>query len=112
MSKTRSRTLCLLLFEGALSCLCGLSALVIRFGGEAHDVLVYRYGWVKILLATAVVQAAFYLFDLYDFGMIRQRDQLFVRILQALGLASIALAFIFYVVPRLTIGRGVFLVSM
>lgn len=70
------------------------------------------YGWIKILLLMVVVQGSFYISDLYDFRMIRNRTVLYLRILQAIGLASIALAVIFYALPQLMLGRGVFLVSL
>src|SRR5438874_2233344 len=106
LSNWRARTLSLLLIEGMLAVLCGVGALFIRFGSDAPGVLVLELGWLKILLSTVVVQGSFYLFDLYDLRMIRKSAVLMIRILQALGLASIALATIFYVVPQLTIGRG------
>lgn len=112
MSKNGSRTFSLLLVEAAIAVACGLAAIVIRFGPEAPEALGWEFGWLKILLATGIVQACFYLFDLYDLRMIRQRSVLFIRVLQALGLASIALATLFYMVPALTIGRGVFLISI
>jgi sugar transferase (PEP-CTERM system associated) len=112
LSKSGSRTLSLMLVEAAIAVACGLVALAIRFGAEAADVLLGQHGWLKILLVTAVVQASFFLLDLYDLRMIRQRSVLFIRVLQALGLASIALSTIFYVMPALMIGRGVFLISI
>src|SRR6185369_15404088 len=112
MSKTRSRTLCLLLVEALIAGSCGLAAIAIRFGSDARGVLVDDLGWLKVLLAVGLIQASFYLFDLYDLRLIRQHMVLFIRILQALGLASIALATIYYAVPRLTIGRGVFIVTI
>ena len=112
MSKTGSRTFSLLLIEAAIAVACGLAAIGLRFGHEAYEVLGWQLGWLKILLSTAIIQACFYLFDLYDLRMIRQRSVLFIRILQALGLASIALATIFYMMPGLTIGRGVFLIGI
>jgi sugar transferase (PEP-CTERM system associated) len=112
MSRNRSRLLCLLLFEGALTCLCGVAALFIRFHGEALAVLFEQQGWTKILLAMAVIQGSFYLFDLYDLNMIRKRFMLYVRILEALGFASIVLAVIFYALPDLMLGRGVFFLSL
>jgi sugar transferase (PEP-CTERM system associated) len=112
MSKNRSRTFCLLLIEALIAGSCGLTALAIRFGPDARAMLFGELGWLKILLAVGLIQASFFLFDLYDLRLIRQRVVLFVRILQALGLASIALATVFYAVPRLTIGRGVFFVTI
>jgi sugar transferase (PEP-CTERM system associated) len=112
MTKTRSRTLCLLLVEGAIAGSCGLAALAIRFGAGAPEALVTELAWVKILLVVGIVQTSFFLFDLYDLDTIRSSTTLLVRIPQALGLASIALATIFYAVPGLTIGRGVFFLTI
>lgn len=112
MSKNGSRSLALLIFESLLTCLCGIAAILIRFQSEWVEVLWSEYTWIKLLFLMIVVQGAFYLSDLYDLRMIRQRTVLYLRIFQAIGLASVALAILFYVVPTLMLGRGVFLVSM
>lgn len=110
--KNRSRKLCLLIFEGGLIYFCGVAATYFRFGADAPEVFMTQRGWLKILLLTVIGQGAFYLFDLYDFRMIRQHITLYTRIFQALGLEAITLALIFYMLPQVTIGRGVFLVSL
>lgn len=112
LSRNHSRTLCLLLFESILACLCGIAAVRIRFDSEATNALIAQRGITKILLMVVIVQAAFYLLDLYDFREVRKPGILYIRTLQALGLASIALAAIFYLFPRMLFGRGVFLISL
>ncbi len=112
MSKNGSRSFALLIFESWMTCLCGLAALYIRFSNEAVAVLTEGYGWLKILLLMVVVQGSFYISDLYDFRMIRNRTTLYLRIFQAIGMAAITLAVIFYALPQLMLGRGVFLVSL
>jgi sugar transferase (PEP-CTERM system associated) len=112
ISRNRSRALCILLFESLLTCLCGAAAIYIRFGSEATALLNSGAIWLKIVVLMLVMQGAFYIFGLYDFSMIRQRATLYMRIFQAMGLASIALAVIFYVIPQMILGRGVFLVSL
>ena len=112
MSKNGSRSFALLIFESWLTCLCGIAALYIRFNREAFEVITGDYGWLKILLLMLVVQGSFYISDLYDFRMIRNRTTLYLRIFQAIGIAAIALAVIFYALPQLMLGRGVFLVSL
>ncbi|MCI0392821.1 MAG: TIGR03013 family PEP-CTERM/XrtA system glycosyltransferase [Acidobacteria bacterium] len=112
MSKKRARMVGLLLFESILIYLCGVFALYLRFGSEASMVLFEDRGWLKLLLAELVVQASYYLFDLYDFRMIWQRAVLVNRIFQALGLAAMVLALIFYALPQLRLGRGVFVVAL
>ncbi len=111
-SRHRTRALGLLIFEGALIYLCGVAAIWIRYGNEAADAMIERQGWLKLLAAMAVVQIAFYLFDLYDFKMIGQRSALIPPIAQSLGLSAVAMALIFYAIPQMTIGRGVFALAM
>ena len=101
-----------MLFESLLTCLCGAAAIYIRFGSEAPELLNSGTIWLKIVVLMLVMQGSFYIFGLYDFSMIRQRATLYMRIFQAMGLASITLAVIFYVIPQMILGRGVFFVSL
>src|SRR5262245_23548424 len=112
MSKNLTRPLALLIFEGTLIYSCGVTAIYIRFGADASEVLGAQRGWQKTLLATALILASFYLFDLYDFRLIRRRAVLLLRLSQALGIRGIALALIFYVWPQMMLGQDVFLLSM
>ena len=112
LSRIHSRTLSLLILESILTCCCGIVAVYVRFGSEAPEVLVAGRGLLKILLMIVVTQASFYLLDLYDFSEIRKPGVLYVRTLQALGLASIVMAVIFYTYPQMLFGRGVFLLSL
>jgi sugar transferase (PEP-CTERM system associated) len=112
MSKNGSRSFALLIFESILTCFCGITAIYIRFGADATGVLLDEQGWLKILLLMVVVQGSFYISDLYDFRMIRIRTVLYLRIFQSIGLAAIALAMVFYLLPQLMLGRGVFVVSL
>jgi sugar transferase (PEP-CTERM system associated) len=112
ISKNLTRPLTLLIFEGTLVYLCGVMAIYVRFGAEAPDVLGAERGWLKTLLVTALVLGSFYLFDLYDFRLIRRRAVLLVRLSQALGIGGVALALVFYAWPQIRLGRGVFLFSL
>jgi sugar transferase (PEP-CTERM system associated) len=112
MSKHHARVLYLMIFEGLLIYSCGLIAIYLRFGDDALEVLFTRHARLKLLLLMVIVQGAFYLFDLYNLRLIRQRAELSLRLCQALGLAAIALALIFYALPQMMLGRGVFLLSL
>jgi len=112
MSRNSYRALLILLFESLLTCLCALAAIYIRFSADFFVALIDQYGWLRIILLIVVLQGSFYIFDLYDFRRIRQPSTLYIRIFQAIGLAAIIMALIFYTVPRTIIGRGVFLVSL
>jgi sugar transferase (PEP-CTERM system associated) len=88
-------------------------AVYVRLGAvDAEDALIERNGFYKAALATVFCLASFYLLDLYDFVVMHDRRELVLRLLQALGLAWIALALIFYVMPQVMIGRGVSLISL
>jgi sugar transferase (PEP-CTERM system associated) len=104
----------LLLFAEATLLFGGLIiAVYVRLGAvDAEDALIERNGFYKAALATVFCLASFYLFDLYDFVVMHDRRELVLRLLQALGLAWVALALIFYAMPTVMIGRGVSLISL
>lgn len=96
------------LVYGALIC-----AVYIRFGLiDGPFELQEKNGFLKAALAAFVCLAAFYLFDLYDFLVMHDRRELVLRLIQALGLAWIVLAFSFYTFPSLMLGRGVSLIAL
>ena len=112
-SRFNARTLLLLLAEATLIFGALVGAADLRFGlDNAHYELVERHGLLKAALATCFCLTAFYLFDLYDFVVMHDRRELVLRLVQALGLAWIALALTFYAFPSLMIGRGVALIAL
>jgi sugar transferase (PEP-CTERM system associated) len=68
--------------------------------------------FLKILLITFVCQACLYYTDLYDLTITDDFKELGIRLLQALGFASIILAFIYLIFPTTIIGTGIFVVSI
>jgi sugar transferase (PEP-CTERM system associated) len=66
--------------------------------------------WRAIVIA-AILQMCLHYCDLYDLGTLRQRRAVVISLLQALGAASLTLAVLYYWVPNLIIGRGVFIVA-
>src|SRR5436190_3463325 len=112
-SRLKARTILLLLVEAMLLFGGLVIAVYVRLGAvDAEDALITRNGFYKAALATVFCLMSFYFFDLYDFVVMRDRRELVLRLLQALGLAWIALALLFYVVPQVMIGRGVSLISL
>ena len=90
-----------------------IAAVYLRIGFEgAPYELVTRNGYLKAGVAGFFCLAAFYLFDLYDFLVMHDRRELVLRLVQALGLAWIGLAFAFYVYPDLMLGRGISLIAL
>jgi sugar transferase (PEP-CTERM system associated) len=65
----------------------------------------------KALLIAVVTQIFLYLGDLYDFRVLTDRRELFVRTVQALGGTSLTLGILYYWFPDLVVGRGVFVLA-
>ena len=112
VTRSLSATFSLLVMDAVFGYLCGISTLYIRFGSYSSRIFMGEHGWLKILLMTCVVLVSMYLCDLYEFNRIRHRAIMWVGILQAFGLASITLAIIFYTLPHVFVGRGVFAINL
>jgi sugar transferase (PEP-CTERM system associated) len=112
-SRFNGRMLLLLLTEAMLLFGGLIVAVYVRLGAvDAEETLLQRNGFYKAALATVFCLASFYLFDLYDFVVLHDRRELVLRLVQALGLAWVALALMFYAVPQVMIGRGVSFISL
>jgi sugar transferase (PEP-CTERM system associated) len=112
-SRFNGRMLLLLLTEAMLLFGGLIVAVYVRLGAvDAEETLLSRNGFYKAALATVFCLASFYLFDLYDFVVMHDRRELVLRLMQALGLAWVALALMFYAVPQVMIGRGVSFISL
>ncbi|HWP53439.1 MAG TPA: TIGR03013 family XrtA/PEP-CTERM system glycosyltransferase [Pyrinomonadaceae bacterium] len=112
-SRLNARTILLLLVEAMLLFSGLIVAVYVRLGAiDAEDALIVRHGFYKAALATIFCLMSFYLFDLYDFIVMHDRGELVLRLLQALGLAWVALALLFYAVPQVMIGRGVSFIAL
>lgn len=112
-SRANTRTSLLLLAEAAVVFGAIVGAVYLRLGVEdSHNELMLRQGFLKAGLATVFCLAAFYLFDLYDFVVMHDRRELVLRLVQALGLAWVALALAFYAFPQLMLGRGISLIAL
>jgi sugar transferase (PEP-CTERM system associated) len=114
--KTRrlnARTILLLLAEAGLLFGGLIVAVYLRLGvTDAEYELIERHGFYKAGVAALFCLSAFYLYDLYDFVIMHDRRELVLRLIQALGLAWIALAISFYIFPHVMIGRGVSLIAL
>jgi sugar transferase (PEP-CTERM system associated) len=111
--RLNGRTLLLILAEAALIYGSIIGAVYIRVGAEdAPFELITKNGYWKAAFAMSFCLAAFYLFDLYDFVVMHDRRELVLRLVQALGLAWIALALSFYAFPGLMLGRSISLIAL
>ncbi len=95
------RALGLILFETVLIMVAVCVGAAIRLG--IHDAweLLYVHGDIrKALLIALVTQLCLYFADLYDFRVITDRRELFVRAVQALGATSLILAGLYFWLRR------------
>lgn len=113
MNRLSPRTIWLLLADAFIIYGGIVLGMYLRLGlsGSAYQ-LNERNGWLKISLATLICLMVFYLYDLYDYVVMTNRRELMLRLVQALGIAWVLLALLFYFVPQLLIGRGVSVVSL
>jgi sugar transferase (PEP-CTERM system associated) len=106
------RRVFLVLSETVLLSLVGLVAAYIRLTDGATWEIFQRRGWLKLTLVTVVIQMAFYLFDLYDLPATRNYKRVMMNLAIALGVATVLLSILFYAMPALELGRGVFLMDL
>ncbi len=85
-----------------------VAAMALRFGGDVRFLLNDPFEWLRVGAVVLVTQVSFYYHDLYELRVLNSRRELMVRLLQALGVASILLAFAYYLYPDLILGRGIF----
>jgi sugar transferase (PEP-CTERM system associated) len=101
---TRSLTV----FAGELLLIFGSVALAAALQ-DAHDLGANVW---KIALVTVICQLCLYYNDFYDLTVVHSNRELVVRLLQAAGAASIVLAALYFVLPGLIIGNGIFVSSL
>ncbi|MPY87928.1 MAG: TIGR03013 family PEP-CTERM/XrtA system glycosyltransferase [Luteitalea sp.] len=105
------RSTVLVTVEHLLIILAVLAAAVVRLGVPSDWTEFLRsYGWPAIVVAAAL-QLCLYYSDMYDWRKLRDRRVRLVGLVQALGVACIILAVLYYWLPALIIGRGVFLLA-
>src|SRR5215467_5982893 len=66
----------------------------------------------KIALVTLICQLCLYYNDFYDLTVVHSNRELIVRLLQAAGAASIMLAALYFLVPSMMIGNGIFVSAL
>src|SRR3954464_4633609 len=98
----------LTVFGGELLLIFGSVALAASLQG-APDLSVNLW---KIGLVTVVCQLCLYYNDFYDLTVVHSSRELIVRLLQAVGAASIVLAALYFLRPDLMIGNGIFVSAL
>ena len=106
------RTLWLAAAELVLVFLALLAAMFMRFGNDTELVLWYQSGFLKIGVVCLVCTAALYYWDLYDSVIISNPREVLMRLVQVLGVVSLALAFLYYIYPPMQLGRGILFIAI
>ncbi len=104
--KIPTKTLVLIGSEGLLIILGLAFATALRFMGTHWE---YAGGHTigRFLVVVLMCEFALYYNDLYDIEVMKSRASLLIGLLQALGIASIGLALIYYLAPGVSLGRGI-----
>jgi len=103
------RTLLLLASDGVLIVAGLLFGIALRFHGW-QAILAYlrpAHTLSRFLLVVVACGVALYYNDLYDREVIARRLELFLRLLQALGMGCLELAILYYFAPDSSLGRGI-----
>jgi len=87
------------------------SAAALRLGLEDFLYGGMRHVLWRASLIASVLQVCLHYCDLYDLRTLKDRRDLLTGLIRALGAASVVLALIYYWLPTLIIGRGVFVIA-
>lgn len=107
--KVPSSILLLILIDAGLIVSGELIALFLRFRDDnaAVGFLAAHGAPFRIALVATISMIALYYNDLYSARVSNKKDELFVSLLQALGMACLALALLYYLMPEWGLGRGI-----
>ena len=106
-----AKSLILVMTESVLIVASIWLAVWIRLGeinGFGGPDLAAGYGLpIRLGIVVGVCLTCFYYSDLYNLQVISRKAELLIRLMQALGAASLILALLYYMVPDLMFGRGI-----
>ena len=106
------RNLLFFLGEGGLIFLALIIGIMVRFDGVIPVEEVRHSIWVRAFAITLVVQISLYYHDLYEVKSPHRMTELGIRIVQAIGVACIILAALYFVYPPMIIEQGVFFIGL
>ncbi|MBN1841115.1 MAG: TIGR03013 family PEP-CTERM/XrtA system glycosyltransferase [Deltaproteobacteria bacterium] len=105
------RNLLFVIGEGILIYMAVLVAAFLRLG-SVHASFLSGEVISKAILIMVVCQISLYYNELYNLKVTDTYVELGLRLTKAMGVASIVLAIIYYFVPSLMMGRGIFFISL
>jgi sugar transferase (PEP-CTERM system associated) len=100
----------LVLMDHGLILAAVVLAVAVRMG-PSHELFGWPLLWRAVLIAT-VLQICLHYRDLYDPRTLHDRRGLFIGLLQALGAGCAILAVLYYWLPGLVVGRGIFVIGV
>ena len=101
----------LVLVEHGLIVLAVILAAVVRLGIPESPLDVFSEWTGRAVFVAAVLQLCLHYGDLYDLRTLSNPQDLLTGLFRAVGAASLILAVVYFWVPSLVIGRGVFALS-
>jgi len=101
----------LVVVEHALIVLSVIAAAVVRLGIPETPFEVFAEWTGRAIFVAAVLQVCLHYGDLYDLRTLSNTQDLLTGLFRAVGAASLILAVVYFWVPSLVIGRGVFALS-
>ena len=102
----------LVLFESSLIVTAVIASTYMVIGPRAWDMVTRDSVLPKALLIAYICQLCLYYEDLYDDPRLRaDRKELLARLVHALGASALILSGLYFCLPALIIGRGVFAVA-
>ncbi|MFO7784415.1 MAG: TIGR03013 family XrtA/PEP-CTERM system glycosyltransferase [Thermodesulfobacteriota bacterium] len=107
-----SREFVFILGEGLLIFMAVFLASFFFFMPEMRLLELLAFIWPRVLLIAIVTQLSLYFNDLYEIRVADSTLDLATRLIQSIGMTSIALAIIYFVWPDAIIGRWVFFLSL
>jgi sugar transferase (PEP-CTERM system associated) len=106
------RSLVLIVGEATIIAAAVVLGVWIRLGSnDTSWVFTAQQGYFKTAVVTAICLLCLYFSDLYNLRRVSEPGEMFVRLIQGLGAASIVLALVYFWFPSLMLGRGVFVLT-
>jgi sugar transferase (PEP-CTERM system associated) len=98
--------------DAAAICIPLFAATALRIPEQMPGALVTFGLWLRMALVTIVCGVCLYVNDLYEFRVVHRRSGLMARMTQAIGIAALVLASIYFLAPTLSFGRGILLAAL
>jgi sugar transferase (PEP-CTERM system associated) len=100
-----TRSLLLLLGEVAAVCMCFSLAILVMFRGQSSAVLVNQYSSWRIVVLAGLALLCSHLTEAYDARRSARMQEIYAKLLMLVGLLSLLLGVMVYLIPNLSVGR-------